>query len=205
MNWWTKFSAWVSSGNGIVETLGVAGGLFLTVYKFGGRVWAFLCHAGRTLRYHWNFQEHIFKEFSHIDKRLDRIAERLEDVEDGTLNGILVRRRMMEIDQKLAWFEASPSGRFEWINGLWRQLTGLSIEEASGEGWINGVAEKERESILRNWKSCVSKQIQFDRQLTFVHRTTGMQTRVRLTADPGKKGKGGIGDVVLYVGHAVQI
>lgn len=205
MNWWHKFEAWVTSGEGVMGTIATAGGIIVAVYKFGGRIWEFWRKFGRLLWYHFNIEEQIWKQFNHVDKRLDRIDDRLDGLEDGVVNGIKVRRDVMEEDQKFCWFEASSLGEFEWVNRLWRDHTGMSLEECGGEGWITGLLEKERDGILRNWRACVSKQILFDRQITFVHRTTGIQTRMRLTAGPGHRGKAGAKTVVLYSGHAVRL
>jgi len=216
MNWWNKFETWVNSGEGIVGTFAAAGGVMLAIWKFGGNVLAFLCKGWRTLRYHWDFERNIWREFQHIEKRIDRsdekrdrqineIKESLEDAKDGITNGVHIRRLVMEEDQKFAWFEASENGRFEWANRFWRDCTGMSLEDIQGDGWIVGISEKERDALLRNWKVCVSKGIKFDRQATLVHRHTGTETKVRITADPGRKGKAGSGGVVLYGGHAVKL
>ncbi len=134
-----------------------------------------------------------------IDERCDKIDERCGRLEAGMINTISVRRAVMEVDEVKAWFEATPSGRFEWANRLWRHLTEMDVSEIMGDGWINGVAEAERDKVMADWKQCIDAGISFDHTATLVGRR-GQTTRVRISALAGRGTPGG--PVTVYTGHA---
>lgn len=203
MSAWNRFEIWIQTGTGISATIGAAGLLFAGVWKFGRSCIAFAVQGAKTIKMHWNFEDYMTKQFDRMEHRFDHLEERVESVEDGVVNGIKVRRDVMEEDRKFAWMEAKPDGRFEWVNRLWYEITGMTAEETIGYGWINGILEGERAQVLTDWKYCVSKEIMFDRKLTLVNTRNGIQTHVRLAAGPGR-GKVG-GKIVLYSGHAVKL
>jgi len=49
-------------------------------------------------------------------------------------------------------FRTTASGYTTYVNPKWTELSGLSVEEAQGDGWLNAVHPDDRESIQNGWK-----------------------------------------------------
>ncbi|MCY0855147.1 PAS domain S-box protein [Cupriavidus sp. D39] len=54
----------------------------------------------------------------------------------------------------LVW-TAFPDGRAEYVNRRWCEYTGLSVEEAAGEGWQSVVHPDDRPALLECWRTTV--------------------------------------------------
>ncbi|WP_281291111.1 PAS domain S-box protein [Paraburkholderia panacisoli] len=55
----------------------------------------------------------------------------------------------------LVW-TALPDGRIEFVNRPWCEYTGLSVEQASGEGWQTAVHPDDRPALLESWRAVVT-------------------------------------------------
>jgi PAS domain S-box-containing protein len=55
----------------------------------------------------------------------------------------------------LVW-TALPDGRIEFVNRRWCDYTGISVEEASGEGWQTAVHADDRHALLESWRTVVA-------------------------------------------------
>jgi PAS domain S-box-containing protein len=55
----------------------------------------------------------------------------------------------------LVW-TAFPDGRAEFVNRRWCEYTGLSVEEASGDGWQAAVHPDDRPKLLESWRTIVA-------------------------------------------------
>src|SRR5260370_40634553 len=54
----------------------------------------------------------------------------------------------------LVW-TAFPDGRAEFVNQRWCEYTGLSVDEASGEGWQTAFHPDDRPALLESWRTIV--------------------------------------------------
>ncbi|MBI5727518.1 MAG: PAS domain S-box protein, partial [Ignavibacteriales bacterium] len=50
-------------------------------------------------------------------------------------------------------FKTEPDGYTTYVNPRWTELSGLSLEEALGYGWINAVHPDDRQKLSENWHS----------------------------------------------------
>jgi PAS domain S-box-containing protein len=48
-------------------------------------------------------------------------------------------------------FRTDPDGNTTYVNPKWMELSGLSSEEAFGNGWLNAVHREDRETISKSW------------------------------------------------------
>jgi PAS domain S-box-containing protein len=55
----------------------------------------------------------------------------------------------------LIW-TALPDGRIEFVNRPWCEYTGLSVEQASGEGWQTAVHPDDLPALLESWRTVVA-------------------------------------------------
>jgi PAS domain S-box-containing protein len=51
----------------------------------------------------------------------------------------------------IAHFEADQAGLYTHVSREWQKMAGLYAEDAMGHGWVNGIAVKYREEVLREW------------------------------------------------------
>jgi PAS domain S-box-containing protein len=55
----------------------------------------------------------------------------------------------------LVW-TAFPDGRIEFVNRRWCEYTGLSVEQASGEGWQTAFHPDDRRALVEAWRTVVA-------------------------------------------------
>lgn len=70
----------------------------------------------------------------------------------------------------LAAYEADINGNCVWVSDRWRQITGLTSDEAAKDGWINGVAEKDRQRVSKEWNESLEEERLFDLRYAMVNR-----------------------------------
>ncbi|MFO7535865.1 MAG: PAS domain-containing protein [Kiritimatiellia bacterium] len=46
----------------------------------------------------------------------------------------------------------TPDGSCEYANPCWSEMAGLSLEEALGDGWVQGLHPDDREAIFSSWQ-----------------------------------------------------
>jgi PAS domain S-box-containing protein len=66
--------------------------------------------------------------------------------------------RTMDALPGLVW-SALPNGQIEFVNRRWSEYTGLSVEQASGEGWQDVVHPDDCEALLESWRTVVASGI----------------------------------------------
>lgn len=63
-------------------------------------------------------------------------------------------------EKKLRWItehlpvvviQTDEAGRCVYINNKWIALTGLSLEQAKGDGWINAIHPDDRKIVMSEW------------------------------------------------------
>jgi PAS domain S-box-containing protein len=84
----------------------------------------------------------------------------------GSVHDITKRKRAEEalkesqhLFQTLSWvspvgiFRTNTDGRTTYVNPMYSELTGLSSEEALGDGWLNAVHPDDKENLKKSWVS----------------------------------------------------
>jgi PAS domain S-box-containing protein len=71
----------------------------------------------------------------------------------------------------VAMLEADSDGACTFVSPAWSRLTGVSISDAIGWGWINSVHHGDRDAVVHEWRSAVEQ-----------HRACSL--RFRLARDP---------------------
>lgn len=69
-------------------------------------------------------------------------------------------------------FKCSPDGRCIFANESLCDLYGASHDEMMGYGWINFLAQDERDANEKNWKRAVENDTNISSEYTVVHGTT---------------------------------
>ncbi|EFH81739.1 PAS domain S-box protein [Ktedonobacter racemifer] len=73
---------------------------------------------------------------------------------------------------QLVW-TARPDGSHDSFNQRWRDYTGLSIEEAQGEGWLQCLHPEDRQRVRSIWQCAVQTGGAYETELRLRHGTTG--------------------------------
>jgi PAS domain S-box-containing protein len=88
-----------------------------------------------------------------------------------------------------------------YVNKCWRIMSGLSIEEALGEGWINGLHPEDRLMVLENWNKMVTEEGKWGLEYRFQNKE-GKVMWVYGVASPRRDLKN---EIIGYVGVNVDI
>ena len=86
-----------------------------------------------------------------------------------SLNRIEIRQVLQEQRQKailsdmsVGVFEADNEGHYLWVNRKYLRMTGRAPSEVNGSGWINTVAERDRERVMSEWTEAVATGREFE-------------------------------------------
>ena len=64
-------------------------------------------------------------------------------------------------------FYTDAKGKCLYVNKKWTDITGVTLEQASGDGWINAVHVDDRNRIVEEWLESVNKDQQFISEYRF--------------------------------------
>lgn len=109
----------------------------------------------------------------------------------------------------LAFFESDSSGACVWVNKTYSRLTGKSIEELRGNGWLNVIAEEDREKVSKEWFSSIDQQREFSlkyRIITDTGKIIPVICHSFLVYDKNNKSSGSIGCLeIIYDKDTVDV
>ena len=74
-------------------------------------------------------------------------------------------------------FEASADGACIYVNARWCEITGMTPQEAAGDGWTRAVHPEDRASVFRAWREAVAARRPFAEEYRFL-RPDGAETWV---------------------------
>jgi PAS domain S-box-containing protein len=98
-------------------------------------------------------------------------------------------------------FHTDADGLTTYVNPRWCQISGLSFEEALGNGWLKAVHEEDKEILFKEWKRAASKQEGSFSEYRFVH-ADGSIAWVMGQAIPEKNSKN---ETIGYIGTVTDI
>jgi len=70
-------------------------------------------------------------------------------------------RTLVQGGAQVVWV-ADPAGAMKEDAPEWRWITGQSVEEFIGDGWLDSIHREDRERVERNWRDCTSTGKVFD-------------------------------------------
>jgi len=80
---------------------------------------------------------------------VEDITERISKTE--TLKAREREFRILFDDSPAAVYETDAKGLCIKVNKKWQEISGLTLDEAKGEGWINGIVPEDRQKIQDDW------------------------------------------------------
>ena len=66
------------------------------------------------------------------------------------------RFRLLASHAPVGIFLSDASGRCVFVNDHWREMSGLTVAQAWGDGWANAVHPEDRERVLAGWRQAVA-------------------------------------------------
>lgn len=90
------------------------------------------------------------------------VKDRTEELEES--------REMYKILAKaspVGLFRTNKHGQCVYVNAKWREISGMTNDEALGEGWINAIHEDDRELFFGEWNYCIENHEEFSMEYRF--------------------------------------
>lgn len=98
----------------------------------------------------------------------DSMRDLMDRVEtELSLSNERQRARMLDAPEMI--FETDRDGYCIWVNRTYSRAVGRSLTELIGHGWVNGIAESDRDKVVDEWYKSVSEDREFE--LTFDFQT----------------------------------
>lgn len=115
--------------------------------------------------------------------KIDRIEVALNEISERQVIDFLLD------DQPK--YECDENGHCVRVNYAWRKLTGLSEEDALGNGWLSAIHQKNVGMVRNHWEDFIHNHIPFDVEYIFINPQTKKEILVKSRAIR-KDDKGGL-------------
>ena len=102
---------------------------------------------------------------------------------------------------QLVW-TGRPDGYVELYNQRWRDYTGLSTDQAQGDGWMQCTHPDDRQRVLAVWQRAVQTGTPYETEQRLRHGTSGDYRWFLMQATPYKDAQG---TILKYVGTCTDI
>ena len=79
-------------------------------------------------------------------------------------------------------YECDENGHCVRVNYAWRKLTGLSEEDALGNGWLTAIHQKNVVMVRNHWEDFIHNHIPFDVEYIFINPQTKKEILVKSRA-----------------------
>jgi PAS domain S-box-containing protein len=66
-------------------------------------------------------------------------------------------------------FLTDAEGNCIYVNQCWSEITGITAQEASGQGWVNALHPEDRDRVLTEWYRAAQNNLSFRSEYRFIH------------------------------------
>src|SRR5487761_850942 len=108
-------------------------------------------------------------------------------------------RSLVQAGAQVVWV-TTPTGEIAEDSPEWRWITGQSLEEYLGNGWLDAIHPEDRERVEREWRECVSAGKVFDSRYR-VRTKTGSYRHYDVRAVPIERD----GKIIEWVGASTDV
>lgn len=143
-----------------------------------------------------NLHECIDRRSAEQNERIEKLTQYTEEVLAEAI-GAKERIRQLYKALDIPVYETDVNGHCTYVNPAYSKLSGLSVEDSLGEGWIEALHPEDRTRVFKMWESATDAHIDFNSVFRFRNTTTGDVVRVRASAKPLHDG---VGNVAGWVG-----
>jgi len=121
--------------------------------------------------------------FADTHARMEKLTEYSEEVLAEAI-GAKGRIRQLYRALDVPVFEMDGRGWCTYINPAYGRITGLSADEARGEGWAEALHHADRSRVFEMWATAVENSTDFVALFRLVNVMTGTVIEVRASANP---------------------
>jgi PAS domain S-box-containing protein len=108
-------------------------------------------------------------------------------------------RSLVQAGAQVVWV-TTPTGQIAEDSPEWRWITGQSLEEYLGNGWLDAIHPEDRERVEREWRECVGAGKVFDSRYR-VRTKTGSYRHYDVRAVPIERD----GKIIEWVGASTDV
>ena len=108
-------------------------------------------------------------------------------------------RSLVQAGAQVVWV-TTPTGQIAEDSPEWRWITGQSVEEYLGNGWLDAIHPEDRERVEREWRECVRAGKVFDSRYR-VRTKTGSYRHYDVRAVPIERD----GKIIEWVGASTDV
>jgi PAS domain S-box-containing protein len=108
-------------------------------------------------------------------------------------------RSLVQAGAQVVWV-TTPTGEIAEDSPEWRSITGQSLDEYVGNGWLDAVHSEDRERVERDWRTCVDGGKIFDHRYR-VRTKTGSYRHYDVRAVPIERD----GKIIEWVGASTDV
>jgi PAS domain S-box-containing protein len=108
-------------------------------------------------------------------------------------------RSLVQAGAQVVWV-TTPTGEIAEDSPEWRWITGQTLEEYLGNGWLDAVHPEDRERVERDWRGCVQDGKIFDSRYR-VRTKTGSYRHYDVRAVPIERD----GEIIEWVGASTDV
>lgn len=121
--------------------------------------------------------------FADTHERMEKLTGYAEEVLAEAI-GAKERIRQLYRALEIPVFETNAQGWCTYVNPAYTKITGLSVEDALGEGWAEALYPEDRTRVFRSWGQAVEAGAEFTAVYRFRNTQTGKMVEVRGSASP---------------------
>lgn len=130
-----------------------------------------------------NIHACLDRRFADTHAQMEKLTAYTEEVLAEAL-GARERIRQLYRSLDVPIIETNAQGWVTYVNPAWSKLTGLSPEEAMGEGWGEVLHPDDRDRVFETWGEAVHTSNDFTAIFRLTNRVTGHTVEVRGSASP---------------------
>ncbi len=78
--------------------------------------------------------------------------------------------RCLTASSPVGIFQTDIAGRCHYTNERWRETTGMTEQEAMGDGWAAAIHPDDAEEVFAAWSACMAEEREFGMEFRFVDR-----------------------------------
>ncbi len=102
-----------------------------------------------------------------VDSRTAELIDTNTELRVEVAERAAIEQALRESDQRyralaeyspIGIFHSDPEGRTLYVNKAWSDITGLTLEEAQGDGWRDAIHPADRDFKVAEWNDAVEKQ-----------------------------------------------
>lgn len=152
---------------------------FMMVTASGKVIWI-----GQNVRMFFDANAHVYRvgSISRDITDLKRTEQMLENSEK--------RFRLLSENSPVGIFQTDQDGKCTYVNRRWCEMTGLTDDEARGDGWTTAIHDADRKLIISSWKDTVAISGEFVKDLRLVDKngkTRWVTSRaIQITSEHGQ-------------------